>query len=360
MTRVMLGLLGAAALLPAQDTQTQEPPRQVRERCLVRPVRGDIWVWRAEAKKLEASGAETRVMQEDRVGTPRGEYGMFLTEGGVAVSLKGVKVDRDRGLSVERSGGRLVIKLYEGRMVLDVRETDLVIETPHGRVESRKAYFVIDVTVKGTKVVVIEGTLAFTNSLGTVELGPEQESFAAKDKKPTVAQPTELQRELKDFLEAERSQNLLRNGGLEEGLEGWGTSAYKGVTIHSIDDRISYTGRRSIRFDITSAKVSFEGELIAPNFMQDVNVVPGWKYLVRAFFRVETREGEPVIPLLCIKHGERKTESVGPAEKVWRLTRMTFAGKESKDQIFLCFKVKSKKFDFTVWADEFCLIEIPQ
>lgn len=348
----MAVVLILAGVLAAQDgTRTSE---EKKSQALVRPVRGDLGVWRAEAGKLDTPRGDVRVSASDRIGTPRGEYALFVTEGDTMVGLKGVQVRPDKGLSVERADNRLVLKVYEGKVVVRTFETELVVQTPHGEVKARGAYFVVDVTSRETRVVAVDGTLTFTNSLGAVTIEPGQESSVQKGKKPADPKASDMERVAQDV--AGHEKNLMENPGFENNLNGW-TVNHEGKTVVFADAHVAHWGRKSARVELSNRVFGDDRPKWLP-FFQDVEVVPGRRYLVRAYFRAETRRGEAA-PVLKVQGAEEDATCKVSCEGAWKMGLVFFTAKASQARVILMAEL-SDSYEAKIWVDDFYLVELPE
>ncbi|MBI4519612.1 MAG: hypothetical protein HY701_02150, partial [Gemmatimonadetes bacterium] len=147
-----LSLLGDA---PAQDKPPQ--PTKADDLPIIAPMSGPLCVWRATAKKPERIKTSIGIAPHDRIGTPAGEYALFIVERDTLVSLKGLTVAADSGLSLEQSGDRLTLRLHEGRMALEAYGVKTTVETPHARAEGEGVYYLIEVTKSKSTVTVSDG-----------------------------------------------------------------------------------------------------------------------------------------------------------------------------------------------------------
>lgn len=344
-------LLLLAALLLPQDTTPED-------RILVRSMSGALRVWHAGTDKIEAAGAETRVAVADRLGTAKNEHASFVTEGDTMVGLKGVLVGREKGLALERSGKKLLLKLVDGKVVLESFESEVVLETPHGRVEGKGAYFFVEVTEKATRVVAIDGQLTFTNTLGTVVLEPEHVAVAQADRKPSDPKAAAVAEEVREFSAADATQNLLKNPGFENGLQNWASDNPDKRRTATLERSLAHSGKQSARIEVSARIYEKEKPVWLP-FHQDVEVVPGRRYLVRAYLRTENRTGS-VVPKLKVGYSEGEPECRTPCEKAWKMARVIFTAKDPTARIFFCVEIPLDSYDGMLWADDFFLTELPE
>lgn len=335
-----------------RDTTVEKPP-------VVRRVRGDVVVWRSSSARIQAIAKESPVLPADRLGTPEGGYGVLLTEGNTIITLKGVKVDREKGLSLERVGKKLVVRLLEGKVILDSFETEIVVQTPQGRVEGNKVYFVVEATEKATTVVAIHGELTLTNSMGSVTVEPGQKSEAAKDAAPTKPEKADLARETRDLGTVESAQNLIRNPGLEQDLRHWTVRTVGKMEAVTLENKLSHSGTQCVRVEVSNRIFGSDRTDWLP-FWQEATLKPGQRYLARAYLRTETKEGL-VIPRLQVEPNNDQGADYSEflCEKTWKMARIIFTAKDSLYRIHLRSNTKSDKYDCTIFADDFFLAELP-
>jgi len=325
---------------------------------LVRPLRGTVRIWRPGKNTTEAVKTEIKVAKHDRLGTADGEFAAFSTLGDTVISLRGVQAGSDRGLTLERSAARLVMKIHEGKLVVESFEAEILVETAQGRVEGKAAYFLVEVKENKTRVVAIDGTLTFSNSIGAVTLQPDQESSAEKGAKPTPPKTVDALPESQESDGAISPVNLIRNAGFEEGLKGWRADKLQPQPRAVIDQTVFHSGKRSARLDVTNAtrdvpKSNWLG------FTQPVTLIPGRRYFLRAYFRTETRQGS-IDPFLII--GDDKeigvARGLGAAEKKWILKRLIFTPKSADCGVSVQSEIQTERFDCTIWVDDFYLGEL--
>lgn len=342
--------LALLAQSPPSDTVTDTLP-------LVKPVYETLSVWRAGTGKAEAVKEALRVAPSDRLGSPTGGYVCFATEGDSLISLKGVRATESQGLAIERQGTRLVMKVFEGRLLVESFQADLQIETPHGKVEAKAAAFLIELTGSKTRVVALDGSLTFSNSLGsvTVDAGRESEAGAKSAPGKTVAASGDP---LRDFDAASRSANLLKNGSFEEGLKDW-NPLYpdKSECCTTLEERLAHTGRRSARLDVSN-RIFGPGPRASTflYFSQAVDLVPGKRYLLRAYVRTECRKGTLRPTLVFNEKAKGKLENT---EGAWQLTRAVVTPAKAQSRIDVNAKVEGDEYDATLWVDSFFLVELP-
>lgn len=339
-------LLVAAAIL------LQDPPTRPEDFPTVRPVLGELRAWRAAAKRAEAVREETPVHPDDRLGTARDQAATFAAPGDTLVTLRGVETGPDKGLSIERVDKRLTLKLREGRLVLESVEADIEVETAQGRAVAKKAYFLIEARESSTRVVVLDGQITFRNSLGAVTVGAGQETSASKDgapQEPKAASP-------RDLVDPEAPRNLIQNPGFEaRTLAPWTSGE---GSVPSLDTTRRHSGDRSIRLDIAG---SGPGRKYL-SFRQSVEVVPGRRYLLRAYVLSECRAGrfQPVIDLEGATEEKGKRSSWDDdATGRWVMRRTILVAKERTLLVSLEAKAEADRFEGSVWGDDFFLCELP-
>lgn len=342
------GLLVLALLTQESTTAGELVP--------VRPVKGELRVCRAGSAKAEPVREELRVAPADRLGVPKGGSALFATEGDALIHLRGVDAAPDKGLSLERAGKTLVLKVLEGRLVVESFQADLQVETPHGRASASKAYFLVDVGEKSTRVVAIEGRIAFTTSMGTVTLEGGQESTAGRGQEPSApkaAPPGEGS----DF---DAGGNLLKNPGFESSLQYWQSKPVLNAKISEIDSAVFHGGGRSMRFELANRLHGGKAPPKYLGFRQDVKLVAGRRYLLRGFARTETKEGK-VTPSLVLDGGrvEERNSSAPSCEGTWKMRRVIATAEQENCTFSLEWKADADPVDAKMWWDDLCLIELP-
>jgi len=352
--RGFLWALVAAAASGQDRTVEENAP-------LVHPVAGKVSVWRSAADRVEPIEKPSRVAPADRVGTLTGAPAQFSAEGTLLVMLKGIRVSRDKGLALERKADRLVLRVYEGTVVVESYETQIELETPHGRVAGRQVYFIASVDEKSTRVVALEGKVTFSNDLGSVVVAEGSSSRVEGGKGPAAAR-AEGAPDLDWMRTTEAETNLLRNPGFEDGLEDWPADP----NLHVREDREVFRGgRRSCRCRFRDVAPS--NPVFAVKVARGA-LVPGGRYLLRFFVRTEAclRDGKPAeIKVVLDREGKgswadsRFHFQVAGSEGTWAARRILFDATGSD----FCFSVHTAMepglYGGTVWFDDFYLGRLP-
>lgn len=348
MNRYMLVALASIAL--AQDTKQTE-----QEGIPILPLHGKIHIY---TSRLEPVEKETLVGQNDRIGTATGDAARFSTEGGLVVGMKGIKVAQGTGLGLSRNGGRLVLQLFEGNLVVESYESEIEVKTPHGRVEGKQVYFVVQVTEKATRVIAFEGKLTFTHDLGGTTTVDEGAAMDLTKKTGTKVESPDL-----DWVSAAEGPNLIKNPGFEEGMRDW-NSRYPPLAE---DTKIVHSGKRSYKHVLQS--VNPNSPLFPPQEIKGP-LRAGSKYMLRFFIRTEKFmcDDKPAQFKLMI-------DLTGVAREKWPDTKhhYQFSGSDgawtSRKVIFeaagtdVAFGMDTGrakgKYSGTVWFDDFALREVP-
>lgn len=341
-------LLIAGAALPgtAQDSGTR-----AEDFPTVRPVFGDLRLWRAGTKKTEALRDATTIPPDDRLGTAKGASGGFCAPGDTLVTLKGVEAGPDKGLSVERVDKRLTFRLHEGRMVVESFETEVSVETAHGKVTGRNACLLIESKGQATRVAVLDGQVTFINSLGEVKLEGGQETRAEKGKAPEEPRPT-----VADPLgDRDSPPNLVQNPGFEAGGDRW--------ELHSStrpDATTPHSGRQCLRIPVSNALFGAPppgGNVVMIGLGQPVRCTAGRRYLFRAYVRTETRQGGVRISFRC----DSTTDIPSPmkSEGAWKMKRAILKPTVKDGRLEPMIFVDAADYDATIWLDDVYLCELP-
>ena len=342
-------------LLLAQET-TPAPSESIP----VQVVSGGLQAWRAGGDKIEPLEKAGRVSPADRLGTLTGDPARFSTEGALVVQLRGIKVSPGKGLAVERRGGTLALKLYKGTVVVESYESDIEVETPFGKVQGKEVYFLATVDEKSTKVVALEGKVAFTNDLGGVRLGEGDASEAEAGKVPAAprsASPAEL-----EAIRSLEERNLISNPGFESRLQDWkGPDWIK----FAEDSKIVHSGRYSARASVDAYPSN--QPMFPPRTLKGV-LKPGCKYLFRVYVRTEgfTASGKPgEFKLVLDRSGQNKgrdtsMHNVIPAsEGVWTVHRFIFEALTPDLWLGMYCGDPPGPYTGAVYFDDFFLGEMP-
>ena len=294
----------ALLLVLAQDTQPQTPVE-------ILPLSGDVQVWRHKTKKPEKAAGKVTVQPEDRIGTGTGVVSRISIDADVVLILKGVEANDNAGLSAAHVGKKLRLKLYKGSAVVESVEAEVSVETPHGKVEGKTVYFLLEVQPDKSRIVAVDGTLAFTTTLGrlTLEGG---ESVTADGKKPPV-KGTMTDADRVSTTSGEPAVNLIQNPGFEENLSEWiGPLA-------AVDDK-ALSGKKCARVDVPNPP---PGKYILWQGHYGI-LTAGTRYLFRAWVRAD-KEGTVTLAFnwsvkdQAFKGEARRTFPVTPG--AWKCVR---------------------------------------
>ena len=344
----------AAVLLLLQDVTGSESLPSVR------PLRGDLLLWRSSAGKSSALTGETRIAPADRLGSKDGNHASFATEAGSIIALKGVRAAAERGLGLERREGKLFFRVYEGKLAVYTFEETVGVDTPQGLITG-KAHFVVEVDKeKGTKVTALDKEVTFTTSMGPVVVGPGMETVAEPGKKPSTPRSVDLRKATEEFDRQEAASNLVKNAGFEDGLKGWEPTQFfsaLGKRHTTEDSATAYSGKICIRCDLSNRIQDLKTNPIR-FASQAVAVVPGKPYLFRFYYRTDLREGQ-VAPRMALYNVEPPDTWRLPPEKSWRMWTAVVTPKEKALSLCVEGMPDSERFEGTFWIDEFLLTELP-
>jgi hypothetical protein len=347
-------------LLIAPWCSAQEPATTAESLPLVRPVKGELLLWRASESKTGPVSKETRIGPADRLSTRDGDYAAFSTEAGTIVALKGVRSAAERGLGIERRAGKLTFRIFEGKVVVQSFDEGVTVETPQGQIVATGSRFLVEVDKDNRVVVKPEtGEVTFTNSLGSVVVGAGKETVVEPGKKPTTPKGTDLAKGFEEFNRFEASSNLLKNPGFEDGFKEWDAILFAatGKKQAELDTASVHSGKACARFDVGSKLQGAKGGW-GRFLSQNVAVEVGKTYLFRAFVRSEIREGQ-VVPKMFIYNSDLKEAWKFPAEKAWRMVTGRVVAKEKHFVVSVEANVASETFEGSFWVDDFFLSELP-
>lgn len=345
---------GFLLFLLAQDTTTA--PAEV---IPVQVVSGNLQAWRAAGDKIEPIEKAGRVTPADRIGTLTGDPARFATEGSLVVQLRGIKVSGGKGLALERRGGTLALKLYKGTIVVESYESELEVDTPFGKIQGKEVYFLATVDEKSTKVVALEGKLAFTNDLGSVGVGEGHSSEAESGKPPSTPRPSSATDV--EVARAVEPQNLISNPGFENRLQDW-----KPDYIPVYDDtKVFRSGRSSAR----SVPKDFPANqpIMPPRALKGV-LKPGSRYLFRFYVRTEglSAGGKPGDFKVVLDRSGKGTGKetqlhfiIPPSEGAWTVHRFMFEATTADFWFAMYCGDLPGRYNGLLWFDDFTLAEFP-
>lgn len=351
--RAALLLAAAGTWSAAQDTSTQSSSLPA-----VRPVRGDLLHWRAGEGKTAPLSKETRVAPADRLGTKDGDYATLTTESGTIVSLRGVRTAAERGLGIERREGKLIFRVFEGKLAVQTFEEGVKVETPQGQITAGQSHFIVEVEKEKVRVIPVDGSVTFTNSLGSVVVEPGRETVAEPGKKPTAPKAVDVGKATEEFNRLEAPFNLIKNPGFEDSLKEWGPTHFTlaGKRHTEQDTTVAHSGRASVRLDITPR---IQGRPGMYRFaVQDVAAVPGKTYLFRFYLRGDIREGK-VTARIGLGGVESPDAWNVTGDKTWRPKSVFVTAKDKILQVMLEVTIESDPYGGSLWLDDFLLSEFP-
>jgi hypothetical protein len=342
------------ALLFVQDpTKTEDLP-------VVRPLSGKVSVWRASPDKIEAVEKEIRVAAADRLGTLNGDVAKIATEGSLVVLMKGIKVAGGKGLSIERKGDKILLKVHKGSLAIEAYESTIEVDTPNGKAEGKEVYFLVTADENETKVVALDGKVTFSNDLGSVTLGEGQSSVGEKGKAPTKPR-TASATEFEWVRPAEAESNLIKNAGFEDGLDGWNAE----FPVIKEEHKIVHSGQKSCRFNV---KVEGQSEPVMPTKTLKGVLKKDARYLLRYYLRTESfaRDGKPAGLKIGIDRNGRGTWEdtthhfvFAASEGEWAARRFPFVATGADVSIGLFTSTDRGRYTGTIFFDDFYLGEFP-
>ena len=352
MSRWVALVWASVALVGAQDpgTTSEELPA-------IHAVQGDLYLWSSAKDKLALVTEAVRVAPNDRLGTRKDRLAVLATHDGSLISLSDVDVGREKGLALERTKDKLVLKLFKGKIALETFQTGIRVETPNGVVEGGPSCCVVQVDGKKTRIFVESGALTLVNTLGSVKVEAGQESTAERTTKPSEPKPTDLEKATSETNAATGSLNLIKNSGFEEGLKDWSVEKTNGKDAVTLENGLAHSGRQCARLEISSRIFGprLDGWL---GFKQNLRLVPGKQYLVRAYARLECREGS-VNPFISIAAQTGPRWTVDPSNKTWqRLGGVYVPDVDKGFRISAEAIVSSERYDATLWLDDVLVLEL--
>ena len=385
LTRVrrMSGILSAAALLGLTSAFAQDPtlPDKLPE---LNPLSGEVVVLRASGKKAERVTQVSKISPQDRVGTTAGGPGRISIETGCVVTLRGVTAAEGEGLTVARVGKTLTVKLHHGNVLVETFAVEMSLETPHGTVDAKSAYFLAEVGRDSTRIVVLDGELKISNDLGKIDVGSGDTVVVKKKTELTKGTPAEAARELADAAAIEEPFNLIRNPGFENDLKEWSSHRVANKPLTTVDERIFHRGRKSARIQLPDTSLfpptvppDAGGETNAAFYtVQDARVLKqGARYLLRFWIRTEnfTVNGEPA-PFKFLSRAlafpdmsplaKYSVITCPSAERKWVCVRFVVEARLTGDKDHFGLNLPdgppgSGVFGGSVWLDDFFLAPLP-
>ncbi len=358
----LLGALSTTLALQvaAQDETLTEGP------ATVSPMSGDLRVWRGARRKLEAIAKPIQIDGSDRVGSPKGDPVVLMSDDDIVLSVKGVKVGDKTGLSLVRTKEGLVVKLEDGSLLVDAFEKPLTVETAGGKIVGKQAYFLVEVKDGVTRVTAIDGTLTFSNPAGEVKVETGQESSAKGGAAPSDPNTVTTTVATADFMpKAATPTNLLKNPGFEEDLSvGWGKPDPKGAL--AVDAQVFNSGKGSLRATITPQTTSWRKPpyVTELGILQPLKFTVGRRYLVRFYLRAVVRKGavSGSYAVAGIDTGDPKKDDYWQTVKLadaWRMQRVILTANKAVGNFGVHALIDDAAYDATFWVDDCCVVELP-
>jgi hypothetical protein len=344
-------------LLALLATQDQTVPEE--SLFSVQTLSGTLSAWRPGPNTTEKLEKSARVSSRDRLGTPSGETARFATEGPLVVLVKGVRVAPQKGLSLERKDGKMILQFHNGTLVVESYESPIDLLTPHGKVSGKEVHFIVTADESSTRVVSLAGSPTFSNDLGEVTIAEGQSSQSDKGKAPSKPKPAgRAESEVARAMEAE--SNLIPNAGFEDGLTGWKTN-YPPIQEETV---IVRTGKRSCRCPI---KLDGQSEPVLPPRTLKGVLRPGARYLVRFYVRTEAFRcnGKPGTlkfafdPARALDSDTAVHTPFEASEGAWSARRYAFEAKGPDFAFAVYTSTEQGVYSGTVWFDDFFLAEFP-
>jgi hypothetical protein len=349
-----------ATLLFPQDETAAEGAASIS------PVSGDLRVWRGVRKKLEPVAKATLLEAGDRVGSPKGEPVVLVSDDDIVLSVKGVKVGEKTGLLLVRTKDGLVVRLQDGAVLVDAFDKPLTVETAGGKATGKQAYFLVEVKDGVSKVTAIDGTLSLSNSVGEVAVESGQESSLKSGEAPSEPKPASTVVAPPDFAPKGASPNLLKNPGFEQEPGAVWPAAEGAEKARTVDDRVALAGRRSLRVTATPASVKRlePPQTTRVGVEQEVKFVKGRRYLVRVYVKMQVRKGK-VKAALGVNGAKApadpedyhwQTAAIGDS---WRMMRTILEATRETGDVMMRLYLEDADYDATMWVDEWSMVELP-
>jgi hypothetical protein len=326
---------------------------------LVETLSGTLSVWRPGPNSTEKLEKSARVSSRDRLGTASGDTARFAIEGPLIVLVKGVRVAPQKGLSLERKDGKMILQFHNGTLVVESYESDIELLTPHGKVSGKEVHFIVTADESSTRVVSMAGSPTFSNDLGEVTIAEGQSSQADKGKAPSKPK-TAARAESEVARAMEADANLIPNPGFEDGLTGWKTT-YPPIQE---DIQVVHGGKRSCKCPI---KAEGQSEPVLPPRTLKGVLKPGARYLVRFYVRTEAYRcnGKPGMLKFAFDPGRALDSDTAvhslfeASEGAWSVRRYPFEAKGTDFAFAVYTSTEGGAYSGTVWFDDFFLAEFP-
>jgi hypothetical protein len=310
------------------------------------------------------------VLPEDRLGTAK-DVVSRVSIGDVVLILRGVEATATGGLSAQYSGKKLQLKLFKGSAVVESVEAEVSVETPHGKIEGKTVYFLLEVLNDRSRVVAIDGPLEFTTTLGPLTLEAGESATADGKKPPAKAGQTVAEKDLALSSTAEAAINLVQNPGFEDGLTEWLGAEHQGRALLSVDEKTVLKGKKAARITIPNLVPGRDtGNKTWLLFEGHYGVLTaGTRYLFRTWVRAEDytcdgKEGSITLALAwslkdqAFKGEFRKTVTVKPG--AWKPVRFFVTPQADGFELCVLAGTEGKPVNGTLWFDEFFLAPLPE
>jgi hypothetical protein len=340
-----------------QETTSDASPQ-------VDPLSGEVRLWKPGAREAVKVAERVSVTPHHRLGSVG--VARIGINSDVIVTLNGVPLGADQGLSVGGTGARLVLKLHRGTASVESGDTEIVLETPHGTVEGKKVYFIVEVTKEGTRALAVDGRLSFTNNLGQLPIEPG-EGATSDGKKPPVKEAGSIEKRLAWTSAAEAPANLLQNPGFEEGVRDWAGLATKERSLFSIDPQVARSGKQSLRVELPNVMPGRDTKSVYLLYQDRGKLaLKASRALLRFWVRADkfTIDGNPGALDVQVRFPNGKDlllPNVALVEGKWTCIRSFFTIEPGDSlELWISAVGKNQVLQGTLWFDDVLIALLPQ
>lgn len=356
-----------SCLLPFQDA----PQTDTAARVQISRMSGEIQVWHEKAQKTEKLVEPIDLTSADRVGVPKSVIGRIAVESKLVITIKDVAVGKGHGMSIEKHGKKIVLNLYQGKILVESCETDVTVHAPRGViVDGNSGSFLIEVDKEeNTRVVPLEGKLTMKHAGGAIELPLGEFGQTRGSRTPITGKVAGLEKEIGWVSSFEGSGNIIKNPGFKNGLEHWETLSAKGNSLVKIDEKTFHSEGSSACVELPDVRLGTDTDSGKGNIPLSQSLKkalePKTRYFLRMFYRTEGFKDEgrpgPVGVTILFDHvtgTENRFRGEFPvSEDGWRCARFFFeAGGE--DMRLLLVHQYMRRVKGKIWFDDLFLAPV--
>lgn len=320
------------------------------------PLAGEVRVWRAASGKIQSLRNPDQVAPEDRLGAA--QMARVWVNGRWIVSLKSVSPGKSSGVSLTKKGSKLIVNVAACGAGIETFGAEAELKSAHAVVNTKSGFVAIESSEDKDIICALDGEVEVGNDRGKVKAEAGQTVLVPKGRAPEPPKAGAVA-VLAWTAQAVGAATVFPNGNYEQGLTGWSLSSAKGVKMQ-IDERVVFTGRKSLRVDFQQ----FKKDINFPCPARPLQVKKGQSYLLQVFvmtknYKVSGRPGKLGVQVAFdVAHTSVVKSEPVSCEGGWRCLRLAFTAQEN-DIIAGVRWEDGSPHDGTVWFDDWSLVVLP-